>query len=462
LNLHRRTLAALLAGVVALNLGLGVSACGPPPEIVTVTPPPSRSASGAGAGSSGQAAKAMYQMDPQHAGRSPFAGPRQAVLLRSFDTAAVETAEPGDTQPDIQSSSAIGSDGTIYIDNLIGNLFALRDPGSGPNLELAWRFHPPGGSPYSSTPAVGRDGTVYVGFSTGGDSPAAQGTFYALRAPENGQDAQIAWSVDFGPGSGRQSSSPTIGSDGTVYVPSGAGRLYAISSEGTVRWTANTGPSIKAAPAIASDGTLYLSSMDGKLYAVVPPGGGTEGTVKWTFDFGEHLGQTPVVTAAPPPPGVDGLGSAASPTIGPDGTIYVGANNSNFYAVTPAGSMKWLFEAEREVGGIWSSAVLSPDSSTLYFGANKGGIYAVSAANGSLIRRFDIFGSIFTSPVLDSRGTLYTGSTVGLLFALDAGTGQRVFDFDAGSPIWSTPSIRPDGSLVTADTRGRVLLLGPR
>src|SRR5439155_25322686 len=152
-----------------------------------------------------------------------------------------------------------------------------------------------------------------------------------------------------------------------------------ISPDGTIKWTANTGPSIKAAPAVGSDGTIYLSSMDGKLYAVAPPSGRTEGTVKWTFDFGEHLGQTPIVTAVPPPPGVDGVGSAASPTIGPDGTIYVGANNSNFYAVTPAGGMKWLFEAQREVGGIWSSAVLSADSSTLYFGANRGGVYAVSA-----------------------------------------------------------------------------------
>ncbi len=42
--------------------------------------------------------------------------------------------------------------------------------------------------------------------------------------------------------------------------------------------------------------------------------------------------------------------------IGPDGTIYIGANNSNFYAIAPDGSQKWLFEAERELAGIWSCA----------------------------------------------------------------------------------------------------------
>src|SRR5207249_7949940 len=132
-----------------------------------------------------------------------------------------------------------------------------------------------------------------------------------------------------------------------------------------------------------------------------PLGTGNQGTVRWTFDFSEHLGPTPLVTSPPPPPGADGVGSAACPTIAPDGTIYVGANNSNFYAITPDGAMKWLFEAERDIGGIWSSAVLSPDYRALYFGANKGGIYALNAVNGTLRWRFDIFGSVYTSPVLD-------------------------------------------------------------
>jgi len=407
--------------------------------------------------------KYMYQMDPQHLGRTSFTGPRQAALLRSFDANTIETTEPGDPRPEFQSAPAIGADGTIYIGNFPGNMMALRDPGNGSSLELVWKFHPPGASSYHTTPAIGPDNTVYVGFSTGGMTPDARGTFYALRAPASGRDAQVAWSVDFGERSGRQTASPTLASDGTIYVPSGVGKLFAIGPEGNVKWTAQAGPTVKTSPAIGPDGTIYVSSMDGNLYAVTPPaGGGNEGTVKWKFDFGEHLGPTPLVTGTPPPPGVDGIGSGASPTIAPDGTIYVGANNSNFYAITPSGSMKWLFEAERELGGIWSSAVLSPDNSTLYFGADKGGIYAVNAADGTQKWRFDIFGSVYTSPVLDSRGTLYTGSTVGFLWAIDAATGQRVFDWDAGAPIWTTPSIRADGSLVTADTRGRVILLGAR
>jgi outer membrane protein assembly factor BamB len=136
----------------------------------------------------------------------------------------------------------------------------------------------------------------------------------------------------------------------------------------------------------------------------------------------------------------------------------VGANNSNFYAVAPDGQLKWLFEAERELAGIWSTAALSADASTLYFTANKGGVYALNRADGSLRWQFNVDGSIYSSPALDRQGTLYTGSTVGHLFALDSTNGRLIFDHDIDQQVWSAPAIRPDGSLVVADRTGRVML----
>ena len=441
------------------------------PQTLVVTPKPSGGPAQGTAPGTGTAAPAaagpgrpMYQMDAQHTGRSPYTGPRQMTLLRSFDTASFDTPNPGDPPAqrlNIESSAAIAPDGTIYLGNFRGNLFALRDPGSGDRLQLAWRFHPPGASSFHSTPALAKDGTVYIGFSTGGATPEAKGTFYALKAPASGIDPQVLWTVDLGPG--RQTSSPTLGPDGTIYAVSGAGRLVALAPDGRVKWTVATGPAVKASPALGSDGTVYVPSVNGRLYAIAPPSGdGTEGTVKWTFDFGEHPGTTPFPTATPPPPGVDGKGSGASPTIGPDGTIYLGANNSNFYAIAPDGQLKWLYEAEREIGGIWSSAALSADNSTLFFGANKGGLYALKRDDGSLRWQTPIYGSIYTSPTLDAQGTLYTGSTVGHVFAIDSATGQTIFDYEAGPPVWTAPAIRPNGTLVVADYQGRVMLLGTR
>src|ERR671932_2300732 len=158
----------------------------------------------------------MYQFDAQHTGRTPYAGPRRPTLLRTFDTGTPDLL-PADTQfrrPDFQSSSVIAPDGTIYIANFVGWLFALRDsPSARDQLEVLWRFRQPGFSSLHATPAIAGDGTVYLAFS-GGDPVV--GRLYAFRAPAGGgTDPQVVWSAEVGPG--RTTSSPTIGPDGTVY-----------------------------------------------------------------------------------------------------------------------------------------------------------------------------------------------------------------------------------------------------
>jgi outer membrane protein assembly factor BamB len=422
--------------------------------------------------------KPMYQMDPQHSGRSPHTGPRQLAVTRTFDTARPDL-RPADALgpgPDIQSSTAIGPDGTIYATNFLGWLFALKDSPSQPDaLDLAWRFRPPNGSPYHCTPALAPDGgMVYVSFTTGTGADA-RSTLFAVRAPGagSGPDGQVVWQADLGqvvPVPGQNS--PTLGPDGTLYAITVAGLLSAIDSgTGQVKWTVQTGTSqpaqfgqtVKTSPAVGPDGSVYTTALTGSLYAIAPPAGsGDQGSIKWAFDFAEHLGPMPLMAApvtAPPNRGQDAIGSGASATIGPDGTIYVGANNSNFYAINPDGSQKWLYEAERELAGIWTTAALSADGLTLYFGANKGGMYALDTRDGSLQWQFNIVGSVYSSPALDAAGTLYTGSTVGHVFSLSAATGERYMDLDTGAPVWSAPSVRPDGSVVVGDRNGRITVL---
>ena len=158
--------------------------------------------------------------------------------------------------------------------------------------------------------------------------------------------------------------------------------------------------------------------------------------------------------------GANGIGSGASPTVAPDGTIYIGANNSNMYAVAPDGSMKWLFEAERELAGIWTTPCLSADGGTIYFGSNKGGVYAVNTSNGSKRWQFPVYGSIYASSALDNSGVLYTGATVEHVYALDTAQGEPLWDLDVHNQVWSAPSIRPDGTIVIADRGGVVSVLG--
>ena len=64
-------------------------------------------------------------------------------------------------------------------------------------------------------------------------------------------------------------SSPAIGSDGTVYVGSYDKKLYAINGKSGVKlWEFETGNDVDSSPAIGSDGTVYVGSVDKKVYAI--------------------------------------------------------------------------------------------------------------------------------------------------------------------------------------------------
>ena len=64
-------------------------------------------------------------------------------------------------------------------------------------------------------------------------------------------------------------SSPAIGSDGTVYVGSVKGNLCAINGKtGAKLWEFETGYRVDSSPAIGSDGTVYVGSDDNKIYAI--------------------------------------------------------------------------------------------------------------------------------------------------------------------------------------------------
>src|SRR4029079_6909701 len=130
-------------------------------------------------------------------------------------------------------------------------------------------------------------------------------TLYSLRPPTSGVDAQVAWSLDMGPG--RTTSSPMLGPDGTIYVVNQGGRLMAVTAEGQMRWSIQVGPALKANPTLGYDGNLYVPSMDGKLYAVTPRGDAA--ALAWTFEFGQTLGPTPLLIDKAPPAGGDAKGS---------------------------------------------------------------------------------------------------------------------------------------------------------
>jgi hypothetical protein len=76
-------------------------------------------------------------------------------------------------------------------------------------------------------------------------------------------------------------SSPAVANDGTIYVGSDDGRLYALQSNGILNWKFPTLGAVSSSPAIDANGTVYVGSGDGSPYAINP-----DGTLKWKYFVG--------------------------------------------------------------------------------------------------------------------------------------------------------------------------------
>ena len=94
---------------------------------------------------------------------------------------------------------------------------------------------------------------------------------FSLCLPVTGADKKKPGTVlwKFETGGAVNNSSPAIGSDGTVYVGSHDHKVYAINGKSGVKlWEFETGDKVFSSPAIGSDGTVYVGSRDNKLYAI--------------------------------------------------------------------------------------------------------------------------------------------------------------------------------------------------
>ena len=120
-------------------------------------------------------------------------------------------------------------------------------------VTVLWEFETRGH--VHSSPAIGPDGTVYVG-------SFYNNKLYAL----SGKSGVKLWEFEMG---GSVESSPAIGSDGTVYVGSDDNKLYAINGQSGVKlWEFETGDLVHSSLVIGSDSTVYVGSADNKLYAI--------------------------------------------------------------------------------------------------------------------------------------------------------------------------------------------------
>ncbi len=315
-----------------------------------------------------------------------------------------------------------------------------RSPASGPNApQVKWQFAPPG--KFYQTycpPVIGADGTIYL--------PTDSGTMYAV-----GADGMQKWAANT---PGHCFGSPAIAADGTIYASSAS--LHALAPDGTERWSFTPKvDEIGGAPAIASDGTVYVAAESEGLHALRP-----DGTVRWTFATTKRAKSSPAIGSdgtiyvtgdnklfALSPDGTkkwDATVSDAqnvSPAIGPDGTIYV-LNPFGVIAFSPCGTMLWT---DDQMTSAQFPPALGTDG-TVYAVSNMGDLLVYGAGSKTATKGPHVANSA-SAPALDARGVLYAAGNDCLAHAIDAQGHEKWSLQVQPQSACSAPVIGSDGTL---------------
>jgi len=218
-------------------------------------------------------------------------------------------------------------------------------------------------------------------------------------------------------------SSPVVGADGTIYVDSEDGNLYAIDPSGGKKWAYAIAGEKTSQAAIAADGTIYVARAS-NLYAIQP-----DGTLKWTYSSDDEVYDL---------------------AIGPDGVIYIGSQS--LHALGPDGQPKWVTANETCTG---FGAVAIAEGGTIY-GMTWLDVCAFSS-DGVLKWKVDTAPGVRglnTAITLGPHGWGYVNGEAGLgaIMALPIASfccltpdGYRFEDFPGY--IESPPAIAPDGTV---------------
>ena len=251
----------------------------------------------------------------------------------------------------------------------------------------------------------------------------------------------LAWNYTVNDGI---TSSPSIGSDGTIYFGSGLDlfnpydtKLYALNPEGSLKWSYQTTGGIFSSPALGPNNTIYFTSYDHCLYAIEDLG--THANLTWKIDLGLFL--------------------LSSPAIAPDGTIYVGSPNFYFFAINPNGTVKWLYETDWCI--ISSPAIV--EDGTIYVGSKDHYLYAfddeIEGPKWSFPAGVFYDGHLVdSSPAVGEDGTIYFGTDQYGAFGQDPipvntsfwainPDGSLKWSFDTEDGVESSPAIGPDGTI---------------
>ncbi|MHC4500249.1 MAG: outer membrane protein assembly factor BamB family protein, partial [Planctomycetota bacterium] len=274
---------------------------------------------------------------------------------------------------------------------------------------VKWKFETDG--PVTAAVTVGRK----IEQTTKTYIACEDGRLYALDA----DTGAVVWSYD--------TNSALIGSaaegrDGTVYIGSEGGKLYAIDKKGQLLWTHTTGGPVYSSPAISPNGRIYACSLDGVIYALA-----RDGSELWSFETGGV--------------GVTGGSILASLAIAADGTVYTaGLYDPNLYALNQEdGSVKWYCsfndpcDPNSRNGWPFASPVVAPDANIYMSLLYDPNLYAINPNDGSIIWATNLADPCSGWFEPDCFYPPWPGPCILLYQLADSG--------------WSEPALAPDGTI---------------
>jgi outer membrane protein assembly factor BamB len=354
----------------------------------------------------------MSNHDMFHTGASPFHGPSSPSIKWVFNTGVTVSGSP-----------VIGPDGTVYAGAYAsaGYLFAIRPDGT---QKWVQTFQ----NPIEETPAVGSDGTIYVGTDYWG--PPDEG-LYAMN-PDGSQKWEYSihediehWWVD----------SPMLGLDGTIYAFGYAGYVFCLDMTGNAKWVYfNYDPGETSTPTIGPDGTVYMGSyyLSGGIQAINP-----NGTYKWNYP-----------------------GRYESPMVSPSNAL-IYTQSDKLYCLTMNNTQSYPSQAWTFNIGSVQDYPPSPSlyNGVIYLASQDGSLYAIGP-NRLKKWSFATGGPILSSASIDGAGNAYVGSSDGCVYAISA-SGGLMWKVSTGAPVYSSPAIGSDNTIYVTSSNGKLYAIGP-
>lgn len=298
----------------------------------------------------------------------------------------------------IESSPAVGHEGTVYVRSTDGYLYAVNRDGS-----QKWRY-PASWEPYHETaPAVGEDNTVYV---------TVPGEIHAL----DPADGSLVWSY----ATGFYPKTPGIAEDGTLYV-SDSNRLYALSPDGDFLWQFDYPTVELTAPVINQQGIIYVGCVgfDKGFNGILALD--QDGSLNWEYESSDAV-YTPLA-------------------LGYGGLIYFGTYDRAFNALD-AGTrdLAWRLQMRNRVR---VPPAVGPDS-TIYFGDYSYNFYAVNYYGE--IKWNQPIRVTYSTPAVGADGTVYVEESANHLYAFSP-DGEELWTYYYGGGANTSPAVAPDGRI---------------